>query len=669
MQFLSAASAWFAAALPAIILMYLLKRKYERTEIASHLLWKRVLKEQEANAPWQKLQSRWLLLLQLIIASLVVMALMEPYWERPSRSTHHAVLLIDRSGSMTKEASAAPYDGTNGHSTILNKAIVEAKNWLDSQPEKLLVSIVVTGKQPTLIAAGLRDRDRANELLSAITPYYGTTDYMAALSLADSLHEDQPGGLTVLFSDGQWGSIEELSSIQLRAPLRFMETNESSTGNHVALVSFDIAGKSGEEPGYYGMAAIRNNGDEAVNSVVALYAHYADRAPEMVGELTLHAAPDSWQSAEIRHLPPADYYRAQLQSDAVTIDNVLYQFPGDTAAGKVLLVTEGNLFLEKALQLSGLTVMKATPDGAAPAGETAASVDWAVLDTNADALLEEAEWSALLATLPLWVIDHPEASDGLLRPSSSHIVIGEHPVTKHLQLADMHIGALGSYEREEMAWGEAIITYGGTPALYAGTVGGLPRLWQSFRLQDTDWPLRPEFPVFVLQAASWMNGGLHPHLGTVVAGDTMEFATTAGTLQAKWELVASADEYTKQELEAVRGEAAYMRLDRTTHVAPQLPGLYRLIELGEQGRVLAQRYLHVKADEKEFMNRTNPADWILLEETSGSSGTDQAYSSRKGDSIWTQQDGMLANSPIYAWIALLLLLLLAAEWEVYRRGY
>ncbi|MCU6707205.1 BatA and WFA domain-containing protein [Paenibacillus sp. J5C_2022] len=669
MQFLSAASAWFAAALPAIILMYLLKRKYERTEIASHLLWKRVLKEQEANAPWQKLQSRWLLLLQLIIAVLIVLALMEPYWEQPSRSTHHAVLLIDRSGSMTKKASAEPGDGTNGRTTILNKAIVEAKRWLNEQPEKLPVSIVVTGKQPKLIAAGLRDRNKAQELLSSITPYYGTTDYTAALSLADSLHAGQPGGLTVLFSDGQWGSIEELSSIQLRAPLRFMDVNESLTGDNVALVSFDIAGKSGEVPGYYGMAAIRNNGIESVTSVVALYAHYADRPPEMVGELMLHAAPDSWQSAEIRHLPPADYYRAQLQSDAVTIDNVLYQFPGDTAAGKVLLVTEVNLFLEKALQLSGLTVMKATPDGAAPSGETAASADWAVLDTNADALLEEAEWSALLAQLPLWMIDHPEAPQGLIRPSSSHTVIGEHPVTEHLQLADMHIGALGSYEQREMAWGEAIITYGGIPALYAGTVDGLPRLWQSFRLQDTDWPLRQEFPVFVLQAASWMNGGLHPHLGTVVAGDTMEFAMSGGTLQAKWELVASADEYARQELEAIRGEAAYLPLDRSTHIAPQLPGLYRLTELGEQGRVLAQRYLHVKADDKELMERTNRADWTFLEETSGSSGTEQADFSRKGDPIRTQEDGMLPNSYIYAWIALLLILLLAAEWEVYRRGY
>jgi len=64
MQFLSVASAWFAAALPAIAAMYILKRTYENQHIASHLLWRRVLQEQEANRPWQKLRSRWLLIVQ-----------------------------------------------------------------------------------------------------------------------------------------------------------------------------------------------------------------------------------------------------------------------------------------------------------------------------------------------------------------------------------------------------------------------------------------------------------------------------------------------------------------------------------------------------------------------------------------------------------------------------
>lgn len=41
MQLLSPLSALFGLALPAIVLMYLFKRTYMDTEIASHMLWNR----------------------------------------------------------------------------------------------------------------------------------------------------------------------------------------------------------------------------------------------------------------------------------------------------------------------------------------------------------------------------------------------------------------------------------------------------------------------------------------------------------------------------------------------------------------------------------------------------------------------------------------------------
>ncbi|PQP86022.1 BatA domain-containing protein [Paenibacillus sp. AR247] len=67
------AGLWFALSIPAILLMYLLKRKFIDTTVPSHLLWDRVLKNIEANRPWQKLQNRLLLWLQLLAAALLVL--------------------------------------------------------------------------------------------------------------------------------------------------------------------------------------------------------------------------------------------------------------------------------------------------------------------------------------------------------------------------------------------------------------------------------------------------------------------------------------------------------------------------------------------------------------------------------------------------------------------
>ena len=83
---------WFGLAIPAILLMYLFKRKYIDTTVSSHLLWNHVLRNIEANRPWQKLQNRLLLWLQLLAAALLVFALMAPYLWVQGGSKHTIVV-------------------------------------------------------------------------------------------------------------------------------------------------------------------------------------------------------------------------------------------------------------------------------------------------------------------------------------------------------------------------------------------------------------------------------------------------------------------------------------------------------------------------------------------------------------------------------------------------
>lgn len=81
-------SLWFGLTLPAIVLMYMFKRKYVDMAVPSHLLWDRVLRNLEANRPWQKLQNRLLLWLQLLVAALLVFALMQPFLQVSGAEAH-----------------------------------------------------------------------------------------------------------------------------------------------------------------------------------------------------------------------------------------------------------------------------------------------------------------------------------------------------------------------------------------------------------------------------------------------------------------------------------------------------------------------------------------------------------------------------------------------------
>ncbi|MEW6401097.1 MAG: BatA domain-containing protein, partial [Chloroflexota bacterium] len=78
MQFLAPAGfALLALAIP-IILLYMLKLRRKQVQVSSTLLWQKLLREQQANAPWQKLKRNLLLFLQLLILAMLVLAFIRP---------------------------------------------------------------------------------------------------------------------------------------------------------------------------------------------------------------------------------------------------------------------------------------------------------------------------------------------------------------------------------------------------------------------------------------------------------------------------------------------------------------------------------------------------------------------------------------------------------------
>ncbi|MDF2837829.1 MAG: aerotolerance regulator, partial [Paenibacillus sp.] len=346
MQFLSAASAWFAAALPVIALMYILKKKYTDTLVPSHMLWNRLLKEQEANRPWQRLRSRWLMLLQLLAALAAVLALMQPVWLRPAVSDGHAVLLIDRSGSM----SAAYDEGGADSRSRLETVIGLASDWLGEQPRDRPVSLVVAGAEPEVLAAREHDHDVLRERLNAIVPYYGRSDHAAALSFADSLHGGETDGVTYVLTDGEWLDAEEAETLRLTAPVEQWQASPDTASGAGAYENGSLLGmglrEDSSSPGsQFATVTVRNDSSRSRTYGVDLYAYDGNGDELFRSELTLEAEADGWQSAESEQLPPADYYKAVLRGnpDAIAADNVAYQFPRETGTGKALLVTEGNL--------------------------------------------------------------------------------------------------------------------------------------------------------------------------------------------------------------------------------------------------------------------------------------------------------------------------------------
>ncbi|MDQ6419148.1 BatA and WFA domain-containing protein [Paenibacillus sp. LHD-117] len=660
MQFLSAASVWFAAALPVILLMYILKKKYKDTAVPSHLLWNRLLREQEANRPWQKLRGRWLLFLQLLAALLLVIALMDPVRTGGAGPEGHAVLLIDRSGSMSTEASAQGQPAT----TRLRQSIDRAVEWLEGQQGSRPVSIVVTGAEPEVLVTRERDRRALREKLNEIVPFYGRSDNAAALSFADSLHGGEKDGETLIFTDGEWADSDEAASLKLSVPATQRSANpdvaDSVPFENGSILSFGLR-EEPRSPGHqFATVTVRNDSERARTYKIDLYAFKPNGEQSHRADMTVKVEAGAWQSVDSKLLPPADYYKAVLhgEADRIAVDNAAFQFPEGARTGRALLVTDGNLFLEKALALAGVQTVKVSSEQPVPEGELARELDWIVLDGAFDRLKAEPGWSEWLQTKPLWVIDHPEEGDpGSRIPKSTEVVREEHAVASYITLEDTHIGRLYVPDADEIAWGEPILSYGSIPAIYAGTSQGRPQLRFTFNLQDTDLPLRPEFPILIVQAAEWMNGSALPHLGSAVASSRTPVALQADTERAEWIAVDSSDLPAREReiMEASR----LLDLQEDSAEAPAIPGLYKLEERNGAGDLTASRLLAVTPDMAELEARKGDQERLRL---GGGQETEQLGEGGQSDA------GIIEHSMI-AWAAALLLALLAAEWEVYRRGH
>src|SRR5215510_551569 len=100
MSFLAPVALGLGVLAAPVILMYMLRLRRREVEVSSTLLWQQLLRDREANAPWQRLKRNLLLFLQLLILAGLVLALARPYMEVPTVTSGRIALLIDASASM-----------------------------------------------------------------------------------------------------------------------------------------------------------------------------------------------------------------------------------------------------------------------------------------------------------------------------------------------------------------------------------------------------------------------------------------------------------------------------------------------------------------------------------------------------------------------------------------
>src|SRR5437868_7963344 len=91
---------WLLLLAPIIIFFYLLKLKRREVVVSSVLLWAQLVKDVQANSPFQKLKRNLLLFLQLLTVLFLVFCLARPLMVVRALGGQNTVLVLDASASM-----------------------------------------------------------------------------------------------------------------------------------------------------------------------------------------------------------------------------------------------------------------------------------------------------------------------------------------------------------------------------------------------------------------------------------------------------------------------------------------------------------------------------------------------------------------------------------------
>ncbi|HID89476.1 MAG TPA: VWA domain-containing protein, partial [Anaerolineae bacterium] len=149
MGFLNVSALTLALLALPILLLYMLKLRRREVWVSSTLLWRRLLRDREANTPWQRLRRNLLLLLQLLALALLVLALARPFLPIRTPVTGSVVVLLDGSASM-QATDAAP--------TRFEAARQAALEIVAGLGPNDVATVVLVGPQPRLLSAATNNR-------------------------------------------------------------------------------------------------------------------------------------------------------------------------------------------------------------------------------------------------------------------------------------------------------------------------------------------------------------------------------------------------------------------------------------------------------------------------------------------------------------------------------
>lgn len=509
----------FVPLLAVIAAFYLLRLRRPETTVSSLTLWESLLRDREANAPWQKLRTNLLLLLQLLIVGALILALARPWSPSGGAGGRALILILDVSASM------AARDGTNG-GTRLDDAKRLALARVNQLPENGQATVIATAARARVVLATSSDRNAIRAAISGLQPQASPTDMSEALTLAAALAAPDADSEISIFSDGRFPDPRaDLPTVAGR-------------------VVFTPVGQRGENQGIIALALRRDVG------TVQLFAQVINQSDQEVSRrLDIELDGEAWAGRTLT-LPPGEVQQVLLDdvplvaqvvharlagTDDLVSDDDAWTVNRLADPAPVLMVTTGNRFLQNALVLlPNVALEKTSPTTYAPSPTATLTVFDRFVPTGTLPIgnllfIAPPRSSDLFQVTGVLTAPEPLLGGVAAAAEVAATTSASDPLLRFVDLSDLHIAAAQQVLLPD--WGHTVLDSDSGPLIIAGETGGRKVVIVTFDLHDSDLPIQVAFPLLMRNLVGYLlpepAGGLP---ASVPAGSAVPLAPdpTAG---------------------------------------------------------------------------------------------------------------------------------------------
>lgn len=490
-------------AIPIIILMYLLKQKYKETVVPSLYLWKKAIPESKAQEPWQKLRKNMLMFLQLALAALLAFALAGPYVMGKSQVVDY-VLALDCSMSMQAT------DVTESRFLAAKK---DMERLIEEAAPQSSFSVVLLQEEPTLVLSGAKEKKEVLRCIEDISATDGGVSWDKAKTILEA-EQEVLGGEIIVFSD-DYGNLGSL-------PVQEQVYNEGDDNSGLSMLSY-----TEQEDGLSVLTRLENWGVGGAEKTVTLYVDdtvfdtksFTPESGETV-DVTFRGVPKETSSIMVRLFP----------EDALAVDNMRYQGISSASSEKVLLVTEGNLFLEKALSvMEQVDLYKTTPEKA----EGLSGYGLYVYDGYVPDTLPQ-DGFVMLFDAPTNEYVTLDQKKNITTTARAFDNTG----LSDIEFISFEVSQANAIQAD---WGKPLLRAGEDTLAVFGEYEGRKMAVFGFDLHDSDLPLTGGFPILLYRLTEWFFPAGESELSQQQAGTPISFALRPETTKA-WVITPQGDE-------------------------------------------------------------------------------------------------------------------------------